>query len=126
MIVVDASVVVDTLVGEPGAASWSGWSDEVTAPELILPEVVNAIARMVRRGALERERAGAALSLLEVLPVELQSSRAHVARVFELTDRLSAYDAAYVALAEAEGATIVTRDGRLARAHDLPVPVVAI
>lgn len=125
MIVIDASVVVDALLGfvEPG--SWS-FPDDAAAPELMVVEVVNAITRLARRGMVERAAAAAAIQGLEDLPVELHSSRGHVGRVFELTDRLSAYDASYVALAEAERAMIVTRDGRLTRAHDLPVPVVRI
>lgn len=50
------------------------------------------------------------------LPVELHDHRPLLGRILELRNRLTAYDAAYVALAELLGAPLMTADGPLARA----------
>lgn len=126
MIVVDASVVVDAVVGVLPADVWGRLGDELVAPEIMMVEVASAVARLLRHGVLDQRAAALAIEELARLPIEILPVSHLIARVFELSDRLSAYDASYVALAEAERATVVTSDGRLARAHDLPVPVVRI
>lgn len=70
----------------------------------------------MRRGALAEAAAQAALRHLAVLPVSRLSHRPLLSRCWELRDNLTVYDAAYVALAETTGATLLTSDRRLARA----------
>jgi predicted nucleic acid-binding protein len=51
---------------------------------------------------------------------------AMLARVWELRDNLSPYDASYVALAELLGCSLLTADGRLSRAPCLRCPVTVV
>ena len=117
MIVVDASAVVEALgsthIGREVFATlhrFGGWN----APALIDLEVAHAVRRLVSRGTLAAELATPLLADLLALPMERWDHRALVPRVWELRNVLSAYDAAYVALAENLGAPLLTLDRRLA------------
>lgn len=120
MIVLDASAAVDLLVGiEPNA----GWVDrqvageaEVHGPELIDPEVLHALRARVARREVSASSALEAIDDLLQMPLVRYPHLPFVGRVWELRGQLSAYDATYVALAEALGARLVTTDRRLARA----------
>lgn len=122
MIVVDASVLV-TLVAERGARADAAQrrldGDEVIAPELIDLEVLNVVRRLVRGGQVSEPDARAGLIAIAQAPIERFSHAGLLHRSWELRDNLSAYDAAYVALAEIFDVTLVTRDVRLARAPGL-------
>ena len=74
------------------------------------------LRRQMRAGALDARRAGLALDDLAALPARRAPHRPLLARCWELRDNLTIYDAAYVALAEAMNATLLTGDRRLARA----------
>lgn len=91
-------------------------------------EVLSAIQGMVRRGVLEAGRADVALYRLMLLPFERRTLSPLVRRAFALRDRFSAADGLYVVLAQRLGATLVTVDGRLARACQglLAVELVAL
>ena len=118
MIVADASVIVDVVVGsehrEPALEALGG-GGRVAAPELMPVEVVSAISRMARAGVLSDDRASTAVRTLGDLPVQLFRHEGLVDRAFSLSTRFTVYDAVYVALAEVLDATLVTRDARLAR-----------
>lgn len=120
MIVVDASVVVEVLLLTPsgleiGERLFS--SDETLhAPELLDVEVAQVVRRFELLGDLGPSRGAEALADLSDLAVERYRHRALLPRIWELRANLTAYDAAYVALAEALAATLVTRDARLVRA----------
>jgi len=75
------------------------------------------LRRFERRGELSASRGQSALRLLEAFPLRRHSHQQLLSRVWELRHELTAYDAIYLALAEALGATLVTRDSRLARAR---------
>ena len=118
MIVVDASAVVDALSGLPGGQAVRNRlvSDELQAPTLIDYEVVNALRGMTLRGELGATRADDVLTDFEDLPIHRWQSADVLRRgAFRLRDRVSAYDAAYVVLAEALDCLLITRDARLAR-----------
>ena len=85
-------------------------------PELAGLEVASVLRRQVRAGAVDACRAGLALDDLAALPAQRAPHRPLLARCWELRDDLTVYDAAYVALAEAMRATLLTGDQRLARA----------
>ena len=68
------------------------------------------------RGALSKQRESAAMTGLRNMRLSRYSHPAFVDRIWELKNNLSAYDAAYVALAETLSAPLVTTDARLARA----------
>lgn len=102
-------------------------AEEIHAPHLIDIEVVSALRGLVLRKHLGAARASDALGDFDDLAIT-RWPMAHPLRrrVFQLRDRLSAYDAAFVALAEALECPFLTRDRRLARAggHEAAVEVV--
>ena len=119
-LVVDASVLV-TALGEGGASgavareALRGQSD-LHAPHLIDVEVTNALRGMVRRRVLSAAAAGEVLAAALTYPLTRWGLAGLMPRAWELRDTVSAYDAAYVALAEALDADLLTFDARLQRA----------
>lgn len=118
MLVVDASVLVIALAddgpdGDHVRARLRG--ETIALPELADLEVVSVLRKQVRAGAVLDRRARQALDDLSALPAQRAPHRALLARCWELRDNLTVYDAAYVALAEAIDATLLTGDTRLAR-----------
>ncbi|PVE94082.1 type II toxin-antitoxin system VapC family toxin [Microbacterium sp. TPD7012] len=118
MIVVDASVVVDllTTTGEPSRLHERLVTEHLIAPEILPIEVASALRGLNRGGILSDERLARAASDLPRLRVELYPSLPLVPRVLDLRHNLSAYDAAYVVLAEVTLSALLTLDQRLARA----------
>ncbi len=118
MIVVDASAVVDALSAVPGServrARLSGL--ELHAPALLDYEVVSALRGLTQAAHLSPARAQDALTDFDDLQIyRWTADDALRRRAFSLRQSLTAYDAAYVALAEALECPLVTRDARLAR-----------
>ena len=129
--VLDASAVVEWLLGsERGDAVVAQLLDdpegEFFAPDLLDVEVVQAFRRLARSGAVSDARATGAVELLQALPVERPSAAILVPRIWTLRDNLSAYDATYVALAEALDCPLLTCDARSAGApgHGVEVRIV--
>lgn len=119
MIVVDASVLAPALAddGEDGDQARSRLRGEhLAAPELIDLEVLSIMRRAARAKRLDERRSGQALDDLAALPLQRVSHLPLLGRVWQLRDNLSAYDASYVALAEALDAVLLTADRRLAKA----------
>jgi predicted nucleic acid-binding protein len=119
VIVVDASVVVVALAddardGDFARARLRG--ERLSAPELLDLEVVSVLRRQVRRGEIDVRRAALALDDLAMLPLERAPHRPLISRCWRLRENVTMYDAAYVALAEAMGVTLLTGDRRLAGA----------
>jgi predicted nucleic acid-binding protein len=79
-------------------------------------EIAQALRRYARTGQIPTERCRAALEDLCELPLIRHPHDILLPRIWELRNNLSAYDAAYVALAEALDAPLLTRDERLASA----------
>lgn len=118
MIVVDSSAVVDALTAVAGTDELRAHlaRDDLHAPTLVDFEVVSALRGLTLRGHLSATRAQDVLSDFDDLPIHRwPSADALRRRAFQLRDNVSAYDAAYVALAEALNCPLVTRDSRLAR-----------
>ncbi len=118
MIVVDCSAVVDALTAADDATSlrarMSG--EDLHAPALLDFEVVAALRGLVLGSHLTPTRAQDALTDFEDLRIERwPSSDSLRRRAFQLRDDISAYDAAYVALAEALDCPLLTRDARLSK-----------
>src|SRR5262245_15262547 len=123
MLVVDASAVSELLLARPaGQAVARGLRDaefDLHAPHLLDVEVLSVLQRLVAAGDASPERATDAVADLLDLPIERYGHDPLVPRIWELRENFSAYDAVYVALAEAiaeGGAPLLTADGRLARA----------
>ena len=90
--------------------------EQLHAPELIDYEFVAGLRSLIARGRLSPEQADAALTDFGDLPLRRWPAADPLRRrALGLRDNLSAYDAAYVALAEALQCPLISRDGRLAR-----------
>ena len=119
MLVVDASVLAVALAddGPDGDAARTRLRGEtLAAPGLVDPEVASVLRRQNRVGMLDNRRAELALTDLAALPMHRAAQLALLPRCWELRDSLTTYDAAYIALAEALDATLLTGDRRLAHA----------
>lgn len=119
MIVLDASAAVEILLRLGRAESLMervfGELETLHVPHLFDVEVMQVVRRYAGRGELTAFRAEQAIGVLRDLPVERYSHEPLLERMWELRSNLTAYDAAYLSLAEALGATLVTCDGALAR-----------
>lgn len=120
MIVLDASAAVDLVLRRPGRGPWvaerllAGGSLHST--HLIDLEVASALRRFVATGTVSVDRARQALDVFLRLAIKRHAPRVLLERIWALRASLTAYDASYVALAEALDAPLVTTDERLARA----------
>jgi predicted nucleic acid-binding protein len=119
VIVVDASVLATALGddgpdGDRARARLRG--ERLSAPQLVDLEVTSVLRRQVQGGEVDTRRAALALADLAAMPLRRAPHRPLLARCWELRDNLTIYDASYVALAEALDITLLTGDGRLARA----------
>ena len=119
MLVADASVlvlVVADATQEGGAFRDRLRGEAVCGPDLLRVEVVSALRRMTATTKLTRTQGAAAVDDLLELPLSVFPTAPLLRRAWELRTNVSAYDACYVALAEALDCTLVTADERLARA----------
>ncbi len=118
-LVVDASLVVAALVDSGPTGAWAVEllrSDILAAPHHMPGEVANVLRRVELAGAVSPDIAAMAHRDLVDLPVDLYPYEPFAGRVWELRGSLTAYDAWYVALAEAIGGSLATLDLRLATA----------
>jgi predicted nucleic acid-binding protein len=119
--VVDASAVVEFLLGRQPAAAWVAahlrTAARVRAPHLIDAEVISALRSAVAAGDVSVERASAAVSAFPRLTLRRYRMTPLLPRMWALRASVSAYDAAYVALAEAFDEPLITADRRLGRSH---------
>ena len=118
-LVVDASVLVAALVDSGPEGKWAESviaEGSLTAPELVLVEVSNVLRRLEQNGEVSRLEATSAYRDLLRLDLELFGFAPFAARVWELRNNVSSYDAWYVAMAEAFDCALVTLDRKLSRA----------
>jgi predicted nucleic acid-binding protein len=119
VIVIDASALVEALLEGPGgraAGRLLGSGERLQAPHLIDVEVAQVIRRIQADGRMDLRRAEQAIEDLAEFPLARRPHTLLLPRIWELRSNLTAYDAVYVALAEALDAPLITRDARLARA----------
>lgn len=130
MIVTDASAVVELLTGgafeevlmrELGAAG-----EGLLAPHVLDLEVVSAIRRLAGMRKISADRLDRIFSEFSVFPVRRYPHAPLLRRIWELRHNFTAYDAAYIALAEATGATLYTCDSKLATGHRARVRVFSL
>lgn len=118
MIVVDASAVLDVIGGDPFAApliqrmAGQPWH----APHLIDVEVLHALRRLAMLHPSKAEHVEATRVEFLALTITRYSHVGLRERIWELRSAMTAYDAAYIALAEALDSPLVTTDARLGRA----------
>ena len=130
MIVLDASAAVELLLETD-----SGWrvferiarkGETLHAPHLMSLEVVSTLREQIRRGLVTESRATEALSDFGDLAVTRYVHELLLARIWELRANATAYDAAYLALAELLDAPLITHDRKLERipGHSAQVEVI--
>ncbi len=121
MTVVDASAVIEMLLRtELGLLCTDRLlhpGEVLCAPHLVDVEVLQVLRRYAAHSELSEDRGDEARQDLADLPLQRYPHQPLLGRIWELRRSLPAYDAAYVALAEALDAPLVTCDGRLGRAH---------
>lgn len=118
-LVVDASVVVATLIDRGTDGAWARsllTADSIAAPHLIFVEAAHALHRQARAGNITSAAASAAHAALLEIPIESFAYLPLADRAWNLRGNVTAYDAWYVALAESLDADLATLDLRLARA----------
>ncbi len=127
MIVLDASAALDwllqTVAGRRIEQRIYSHHESLHAPHLLDLEVGQVLRRLVREGAVSAQRADQAIEDLLDLRITRYPHLVLLPRIWQLRHNLSAYDAAYVALAENLGARLLTRDARLASASGLSAPI---
>ena len=126
MIVVDASALVDLLLRREGwhAIAARLEDEDVHAPELVDVEVPSALRGLLLRGEITAARAAETIDDLLAIPMRRHSHGPLIRAVWSQRAVLSAYDAAYVALAALLGAPLLTVDLRLRRAAGAIIAVV--
>ncbi len=117
MIVVDASALVEVLLRTPAAAAVESHlfarGQTLHAPHLLDIEVAQVIRKYAARGEIGAERGRVALDDLGALLMQRYPHDFLLPRVWSLRNNVTAYDAVYIALAEALDAVLLTRDHRL-------------
>ena len=120
MIVLDASAAVEWLLqtsaGQRIEKRLYSVKESLHAPHLFDIEVTQVLRRLAREGTVPGKRADEAVRDLLDLRIARYPHFVLLPRIWQLRRNLSAYDAFYVVLAEKLGASLVTRDGRLAAA----------
>ena len=120
MIVVDASALLEFLLQTPLGGRVEARlfrnQDDFHVPHLADVEVTQGLRRLVRAGEVPPDRAADAIADLADLDLHRHSHLDLLTRAWKLRANITAYDAMYVALAEALQAPIVTCDGPLAKA----------
>ena len=121
MIVLDASALLELLLrtarGDRVASLALAPRERLHAPHLLDVEVAQALRRLVQLGDLMPARAQQALDDHAALVIDRHAHLNLLPRIWQLRESISAYDAAYVALAEALEAPLLTCDAKLARSH---------
>ena len=120
MIVIDASAVLELLLTTSTGAQIEqrvfSTGETLHAPHLLDLEVVQVLRRYSVAGDMSPQRAQEALNDPADLPLNRYPHDVFLFRIWELRHNLTAYDTAYLALAEALAAPLVTCDARLASA----------
>jgi len=120
MIVLDASAAVDWLLQTPAGQLIEqriyARNETLHTVHLLDVEFVQVLRRLVREGKLTSTRAEEAIEDLAALRIARYAPMLLLKRIWRLRQNLSAYDAAYVALAEELRAPLITRDQKLAAA----------
>jgi predicted nucleic acid-binding protein len=130
VIVLDASALLEfllqTSLGTRVEARLFRDADVFHSPHLVDVEVTQGLRRLVRAGELSSDRAAEAFADLATLDLHRHPHLDLLTRAWKPRENVTAYDAMYVALAEALDATIVTCDAPFAKAPGHHVRIEAI
>src|SRR5688572_20952827 len=127
MIVIDASAAVDLLIGSAEKLEWLDQrlqsEHDLQVPAVFDIEVLHSLRRLEASQAVAAPVLAVALQGYPALRISRHDHVQLRSRIWELRHNLSAYDAAYVALAEALAAPLITTDMRLAGSsgHDAAI-----
>lgn len=120
MIVLDASAALEWLLQTPAGQAIEqriySRSESLHCPHLIDLEVAQVLRRLVRESTISAHRSQEAIQDLLDLRIARYPHFVFLPGIWRYRHNFSAYDAAYVTLAEELGATLITRDPRLASA----------
>jgi len=125
VIVLDASAAISALLND-GLARRLISTETINAPHLVDTEVISTLRRPSAAGALTPEAARRALDVWAGLGIIRYAAAPLLGRVWALRDNVTAYDAMYVALAEALDCPLVTADARLSRAPGISCAVTIV
>ncbi len=127
MIVLDASVVVELItrgqLADPLLLDLARRDESFIVPHLLDVEVVSALRNLAAGQRIDPERIAQLLQELEALPAERVAHTPLLGRIWELRHNFTAYDAVYIALAEATDSVLYTTDEKLRRGHRAKVRV---
>ncbi len=120
MIVLDASAAVEWMLQRPAGLRIESRiysrNETLHAPHLLDLEVMQTLRRLARQREIPDDRAEDAIRDFVDTRIKLYPHRLFLPRIWQMRHNFSAYDAAYVSLAEALGAPLITADARLAAA----------
>ena len=121
MIVLDASAAIEWLLQSPSGsrveARIYSKLESLHAPHLFDLELAQGIRKLAREKAISASRGEQALEDLQRLRIMRYPHSILLRRIWQLRNSLTAYDAAYIALAEQLGAPLITCDARMGAAH---------
>ena len=122
MQVIDASVFVDNLLA-PNQLLERG---ELVAPSVVDLEVFGMWRRLMLRGVITASEAREGIDIYSRMKITRHDHLLLLPRIWQFRHEMTAFDAAYVALAEALGAPFLTADRKLARAAERYCEVVVV
>ncbi len=129
MIILDASVVVELITNGPLAdplrRALSKRTDAFLVPYLLDVEVMSALRSMAASRRLDPHTSAQMIASLQALPAERYPHIPLLPRIWELRHNFTAYDATYLALAEATDSVLYTCDAKLSKGHRAEVVVFA-
>jgi len=127
MIVLDASLIVEMLLNSPLGASMretlARLDEPIAVPHIMDIEVISALRGLAKAERISPHRQEDWLMHLALFPAQRLEHTPLLPRIWELRHNFTAYDAAYIALAELLGAELYTADRRLARGHRAQVRI---
>jgi predicted nucleic acid-binding protein len=129
MIVLDASIVVELLTNGPLAESLrhdlAACAEPLIVPHLLDVEALSALRRCAANGRVDSYTSDQFINALAALPAERCPHTPLLGRMWELRHNFTAYDAAYIALAEVTNSVLYTSDAKLCKGHRAKVVLFA-
>ena len=127
MKVIDASAMIEVLRRTPKAAAIERLlDDDLIAPDLLITEVLHHFRFLVLGKTMSRVDATRVVEVFESADIEYVTVRPLTNRIWQLHSHVSAFDAAYIALAEELRCPLLTTDKRLSNAHELATTIITV